>query len=73
MKVKIPSRDECILLYTADTKLAADGSFASSYIYDYVDYRIIDDENRQIRTVTGTEVMKYFTELTKERRVNHAR
>lgn len=73
MRVRLPGTREYILLYRADTKIATDSSYASSYIYEHLQYKIVDDRNAELRTIPGQEVMRYFIDRTRERRKSNAR
>ena len=73
MRVRIPGSEEYILLYRADTKTAEDASYCSSYIYDHLQYSVVDHETNIIRSMSGKEVMVFFADRTQERRKNHAR
>ena len=73
MRVRIPGSEEYILLYRADTKTAEDASYCSSYIYDHLQYSVVDHETNIIRSMSGKEVMSFFADRTQERRKPYAR
>ena len=73
MRVLIPGSKEYILLYRADTQTASDRSYCSSYIYNHLQYRVVDEENNLLRSISGKKVMDYFPDRTQERRKTHAK
>lgn len=73
LRAKIPGTEEYLVLYRADTKMASDQSYASTYIYNHMNYRVIDAVGNHIRSISGTDAMKLFDDRTRERRNQHGR
>lgn len=66
-KFKIPGNDENILIYKEDTRISDDDSYASCYLYDHLDYKIIDHDNNYICSIPGKDAMTMFSNRTREK------